>query len=127
MLGSYTYVEGSALVGLVLEIRDEFLSRSPYDLDAWRRPNSVHSVAIDIYDDKSIDERLAILRDLIEGNAELLLTRAPQDVFAHADAPHTYVTDLVCEVARQILLRDQSILDEDERRIELALDDEGLG
>jgi hypothetical protein len=123
MLGSYVFVEGAALTGLILEIREEFVARVPYDLDDARRPNSVHAVAIDVYDAKTTDERLAILRDLIDGNANLLMTREPQDVFIHADVPGAYLTDLVCEVARQILLRDPSVRDENDRRVTLAGDD----
>jgi hypothetical protein len=120
VLDTYTYVEGTSLVGLIVEVRDEFWARMPYELDDCRTINSIRVVAVDVFDDKSIDDRLAVLRDLIEGNAELFLRRKPQEVFAQSDSPEAYVTDLVCEVVRQVLLRDPAALAEDQRRVALA-------
>jgi hypothetical protein len=120
MLDSYTYVDGSSLVGLILEVRDEFLARSPFDGRAGRRPNSVQAVAIDIYGGKQVDARLEVLRDLMERNGDLVLDRVADEMFVYSDTAPTYLTDLVCAVVGQVLLRDPTISTEDARRIALA-------
>jgi hypothetical protein len=123
MLSGYSYVEGADLARFVLEVRDEFVSRLPFGSDDTRRPNSVRLVAIDLLVSKTTDEQLAILRDLIDANHGLVLTREDdRDVFEYSDTPGAYVADLVCEVVCQILDRDPSIRDEDDRRLALAID-----
>jgi hypothetical protein len=120
MLGSYTFVEGAGLSELILKVTDEFWRRLPYDLDEDRRPNSVHSVVIDEFEGLSVAERLAVLEDLMVGNADLVIARRADEVFVHADVARTYLTDLVCEVVRQVLLRNDAIRDEDARRVAMA-------
>lgn len=123
MLSGYSYVEGADLARFVLEVRNEFVSRLPFGSDDTRRPNSVRLVAIDLLASKTTDEQLAILRDLIDANHGLVLTREDdRDVFAYSDTPGAYLADLVCEVVCQILGRDPSIRDEDDRRLALAID-----
>lgn len=120
MPGSYTYVDGAHLGALLLQVREQFLARPPYEPDGTRRPNSVRLVAIGVIADKSTDERLAVLSDLIGANPALVVERDASDVFAYADTPATYVTDLICAVVCQILARDPSIRLEDEWRVALA-------
>jgi hypothetical protein len=116
----YSYVDGTDLVNLIFEVREEFLARIPYELDDTRRPNSLHLVSIDLFEEKNIEEQLAVVRDLIERNPDLIVARDSSDIFAHADTPGAYVVDLVCEVACQVLLRDPEIRAEDGRRLALA-------
>lgn len=119
-MSPYSYVDGTDLVNLIFEVRDEFLARIPYELDDTRRPNSLQLVAIDLLEEKTVDEQLAIVRDLIEHNPGFIVARDSSDVFVHADAPSTYIADLVCEVACQVLLRDPEIRAENGRRLALA-------
>lgn len=119
-MGLYSFIDGDALVELVLEIRDEFWARIPYELDDTRRPNSLRLVAIDVFEEKSTDEQLAVVRDLITHNPGFIVASDAQEVFAHADTPATYIADTVCEVACQVLRRDPEIGEEDARRLALA-------
>jgi hypothetical protein len=120
---AYGYVNGADLARFVLEVRDEFVGRLPFGSDDTRRPNSVRLVAIDVFESKTTDEQLSVLRDLIEADHELVLAREDdRDVFEYSDTPAAYVTDLVCEVVCQILARDPSIRAEDDRRLALAVD-----
>ena len=120
MLGTYTYVDGSALVDLILKVRDAFLERGRNEGDDGDQTNCVRLVAIDIFDGMSTPEQLAVLGDLLEGNAGLVLSRDETDIFAYSDTPAAYMADLVCEVVRQVLSRNPGIRSEDELRIALA-------
>jgi hypothetical protein len=120
MPGSYAYVDGAHLTSLVLEVRDQFFARLPYELDDDRRPNSVRLVAVDVFDGKSTEEQFLVLRDLIDANHGLIVTRENPEIFAYSDTPAAYVADLVCEIVRQILGRDPVVQNEDQRRLALA-------
>jgi len=120
MLGTHSYVEGSALVDLILGVRDAFLAGGSPEPQDGEPMNCVRLVAIDMFDGMSITQQIAVLRDLLDGNAGLVLDRDETDVFAYSDTPAAYMTDLVCEVVRQVLARDPVIRREDERRIGLA-------
>jgi hypothetical protein len=120
MAGAYTYVEGASLTELILGVRDEFLARLPYELDETRRPNSVRLVTLDVFEGKTPDEQLDVLRDLLDSNPRLILARRDEDIFAYADTPAAYLTDLVCEVVWQVLARDEAIREEDGRRLVLS-------
>jgi hypothetical protein len=120
MPDGYTYVDGASLGSLVWQVRDEFETRLPYELDETRRPNSLRLTAIDVFEGKSTYEQLQVLRDLMDVNPSLIVTRDSDDIFVHSDTPATYITDLVCEVVRQILVRDPAIRDEDQRRLHLS-------
>jgi hypothetical protein len=122
MAGAYTYVDGADLVDLILETRDEFIARLPYELDESRRPNSVRLTAIDVFESKSTSGQLRILRDLFESNPGLIVARSSNAIFAHSDTPASYITDLVCEVVCQVLARDPAIRDENQRRLELSVE-----
>jgi hypothetical protein len=118
-----TYVEGVDLADLILEVRSEFFARLPYELDDTRRPNSVRLVAIDVFEERSIDEQLAVVRDLIDANPAFTVARPEdRDIFAYADTAADYLTDLVCEVVWQVLGRDPSIREEDVRRVQLSIE-----
>lgn len=119
-VGAYAYIDGNALVDLVLEIRDEFLARIPYEMDDARRPNSLQLVAIDVLEEKATEDQLRILRDLIELNPDFIVARGSEEIFAHADTPATHIADLICEVACQVLRRNLELRNEDERRLALA-------
>jgi hypothetical protein len=123
MPGARTYVEGADLVGLILEIRAEFLARRPCANDDARRPNSLRLVAVDVLEGKSTDEQLAVLRDLLDANGALVVRQEEDDehdIFEYADTPAAYLTDLVCAICRQILLRDPTLSEEDRRRERLS-------
>jgi hypothetical protein len=122
MSGAYTYVEGADLVGLILEVRDEFLARLPYELDEARRPNSIRLVAIDVFTGKSTDEQLAVMRDLLDANAGLTVRNSGREVFPYAESPADYMKDLVCQVVYQILTRDPAFQSEDDRRIAASVE-----
>jgi hypothetical protein len=118
MSGAYRYVDGADLQRLILEIRTEFLARLPYGSDDMQRPNSVRLVAIDIFEGKTADQQLSVLRDLLEVNPGLTIAREDdRDIFEYSDTPAAYLTDLVCEVVCQVLDRDPTIRDEDDRRM----------
>jgi hypothetical protein len=128
VIEDYTFVDGAHLTRLILDVRDEFHARPGCDDALGRRPNTVRAVALDRYTSRSVNGKLAILRDLVERNADLLLTREPRDVFAHSDGPGTYLADLVREVVAEVLLRDPDIHAKDARRATAAtepLDERG--
>jgi hypothetical protein len=121
MPSAYTYLEGASFVGLLLEVREEFLTRVPHDDGSG--PNSLRLVATDILEGKTTDEQLSVWRDLLEDNPTLMVARdGDRDIFEHSDAPATYLTDLTSEVICQILYRDLSIREEDDRRMALAVE-----
>ncbi len=120
MVEDYTFVDGAHLTRLILDVRDDFHARPECDDALGRRPNTVRAVALDRYTSRSVNGKLAILRDLIECNADLLLTQEAQDVFAHSDGPATYLADLVREVVAEVLLRDPGIYAEDTQRAAAA-------
>jgi hypothetical protein len=121
MPNAYNYLEGASLVDLLLEIREEFLTRAPHDDGTG--PNSLRLVATDIFEGKTTDEQLLVWRDLLDDNPMLVVGRnGDRDIFEHSDAPATYLTDLTSEIICQILYRDLSIREEDDRRSALAVD-----
>jgi hypothetical protein len=119
-MGAYTYVEGDHLAQFILDTREEFIGREACDLEEARRPNTLLLVAIDLFESLGPAGQLRILRDLLTSNPELVIERDSREMFEHADTPSAYITDCVCEVARQVLARDLTIRAEDERRLELA-------
>jgi hypothetical protein len=120
--GIYSYVDGATLGRFLLDVRDEFWMRLPHDDDHVRRPNSIRLVAIDVLEGKTSAERLSILSELIDANPELIVLREDdRDIFEYSDTPAAYVTDLICEVTRQILVRDPTLRDEDGRRLARAI------
>jgi hypothetical protein len=119
---AYSYVDGASLVDFIFEVRKEFLSRSPRESDD-RHPNSLRLVAIDTFESMTTEEQLAVWRDLIDDNPALHLARDDsRDIFEFSDAPAAYLTDLTCEVICQILYRDRSIREEDNRRLALVME-----
>jgi hypothetical protein len=116
----YGFVDGDSLWSIILRVREEFLARAPYELDETRRPNSIRLVALDIVESKTTDEQLAVVRDLIDLNPALIIARNGQDIFQHSDTPGAYIEDFVCAAVCQVLSRDKSIHDEDERRLALS-------
>jgi hypothetical protein len=120
VLRTYTYVEGASLTGLLLEVRKEFWSRLPYELDDFRRPNSIRHVAIDVFEEQSTNGRLGVLHDLLVANEGLVVTAAPQAIFASADAPADYLVDIVCAIVQDVLERDSVVATENRRREALA-------
>jgi hypothetical protein len=118
---TYSFIEGGDLVDLILEVREEFLGRTPYDLDDARQPNSVRLVALAVLEDRSNEVRARIIGDLDVVELDLRLADVePSEVFAQAATPREYLTDLVCEVVSQVLRRDEYIRSEDHRRLQLA-------
>jgi hypothetical protein len=128
---TYTFIDGEDLVAFVLEVRDEFERRPAYEEDDARRvpseeddarrPNSLTFVAIDLFESKSVDEQLAVLRDLIGRNPSLTLARdSAGGMFTYSDNPLAYVVDLVCEVVCRILVRDPALSARNEHRIAVA-------
>jgi hypothetical protein len=123
MPGAYTYVDGANLVGLILEVHDEFLARLAYDPDDARRPNSLRLVAIDVFEGKPLDDQLLVIRDLMAADASLSIMRDEKDdAFTYSHTAGDYMTDLVCQVVYQVLSRNPRIRSEDERRMELAIE-----
>jgi hypothetical protein len=120
VLRTYTYVEGASLTRLLLEVRKEFWGRLPYELDDFRRPNSIRQVAIDVFEEKSTDGRLGVLHDLLVANEGLVLTATPQAIFASANAPADYLVDIVCAIVQDVLERDADLAVENQRREALA-------
>jgi len=117
MPDSHTYVDGDALVTFILEVRRAFLAeRPPVEADE-HGPNSIHLVAIDAFEARCTDDQLAIIKDLLAANSALIVSRRDEDMFQFSDTPAAYLTDLVCEVAYQILARDPSIAAEHHRRL----------
>jgi hypothetical protein len=81
----------------------------------------VRLVAIDVFEGKTADQQLSVLRDLLEVNPGLTIAREDdRDIFEYSDTPVAYLTDLVCEVVCQVLDRDPTIRDEDDRRMALS-------
>jgi hypothetical protein len=117
-------VDGASLVALVLEVRDEFVARPPCEAYGAGQPNSLRLTAIDVFEGRPPAEQVAVIRDLMDVNRELVIRRSGEEIFAHSDTPASYLTDLVCEAVSQILERDPSIHDEDRRRVALAVDSE---
>jgi hypothetical protein len=123
MASPYTYVDGADLVSLLLDVRNEFVSRRPYELDVMRRPNTVWLVAVEVFDDRSSAEQAAVVRDLMHANRRLTFTRrTASDIFSHATTIADYIVDLVCEAVCEILLRDPMIRKESECREALSLE-----
>jgi hypothetical protein len=120
MCAAYTYVEGEHLAQFILAVREEFVKRDPCEPKDSFRPNALRIVAIDLFEGRSTDEQLRLLRDLLTSNPELVIERNSREVFAHSDTPSAYITDCVCEVAHQVLARDPTIRAEEDRRLELA-------
>lgn len=48
------------------------------------------------------------------------LGHRPEEVFASADTPADYITDLGCAVVEDVLLRDPGAAAENERRLDVA-------
>jgi hypothetical protein len=124
MANNHSYVDGSHLVTFALEVREQFLIRPAWESGESERPNSLRLTAIDLFEERPLAERLAVVRDLMERNHRLVLRRGEREIFAHSDTPAAYVTDLVCEAVAQILERDQSIRSEDCRRLGLEVESE---
>ncbi len=120
MLDTYTYVEGASLADLIFDVREQYLRSLPYDLDEGRIPNSLHRVAIEVYERRPPQAQAAILHDLIVGNNGLVFVRPAEAIFETADTPAAMLTDLVCEVACQILRRDPVLSSQDDWRIAVA-------
>ncbi|HEV3320759.1 MAG TPA: hypothetical protein VG147_01055 [Solirubrobacteraceae bacterium] len=120
MLDTHTYVEGASLPALIFDVREQFLDRLPYELDEGRTPNSLHVVAIDVFEHRTAEEQTAILHDLVAGNKRLVLVRPIDAIFETADSPAAVLTDLVCEVVCQVLRRDPSLSTQDDWRILVA-------
>jgi hypothetical protein len=121
---SYNYIDGDGLARFILDVREEFMARPAHgDGDDTGRPNSVRLVAIDVFEDKPLDERLSVLADIISVNPGLILERhGSRDVFEYSDTAASYVTDIVCQIACQVLALDESIRGEDSRRLALAVE-----
>jgi hypothetical protein len=119
-LRAYTYVEGASLTGLILEVREEFWSRRPYEPDDFRQPNSIRHVTIDVFEDKSQDTGLSVLRDLLVADGGFVLTATPEAMFRSADTPGAYLVDVVCAAVQDVLERDPDIAAEDRQRKVLA-------
>lgn len=121
MPSAYSYVDGAALADLILDVRKDFVARLPYELDETRRPNAVRLVAIEVFEERSVDERVAVVRDLMVSNSGLRIERdTERDMLEYADTAEDCITDLVCEVVCQVLGRDPSIREENERRLALS-------
>jgi hypothetical protein len=121
MLDDLTYVDGDNLVAFILGVRDRFSAGDGSDFSD-DRPNSVHLVAIELFESLPADTQLAIVQDLLQANPSLLVKREGRDVFAYSDTPAAYLTDLVCEVTWQVLERDPTVRTEHHRRLALAAD-----
>lgn len=114
-------VEGAGLSSLLSDVRATFLSAcAVQDHEDYVVPNSLRLVALDVFDDRSPADRARIIGDLLDGNAELSFRLTGRRVFAHARTTGDYLTDFVCEIVRQILRQDPTILIEDELRQALA-------
>lgn len=120
----YNYIDGNDLGRFILQVREEFMARPPHgDDDDTGRPNSVRLVAIDVFEGKSLDERLSVLADIISVNPGLILERrGSRDVFEYSDTAASYITDIVCQIACQVLALDESIREENSRRLALAVE-----
>ncbi len=116
MGGAYSYVDGDALIDLIVEVRSRFERDLRDDSDEGPRLESLHLVAIDVLEGKTTDEQLAVLRDLIDLNPGLRVARDSKGIFANSDTPAAYITDLVCEVVCQVLWRNPALRAEDKRR-----------
>jgi hypothetical protein len=114
--------EGTDLERLIAEVRRRFLACPAYEEfdEGLRQVNSLRVVALEVYDDLSVDAQLAVIADLISRNRELKLHRLPAEVFIASDSPMAYITDVVCEVIWQSLIDDPSIRMEDEAREAIA-------
>jgi hypothetical protein len=117
---AYTYVDGDTLTGLILEIREQFWMRPPHEHDDFRRPSSVRQVAIDVFERRSTEARLSVVRDLIVANGGFALGDRVEHLFETADTPADYLTDLVCAVVQDVLRRDPDVAAESERREAMA-------
>lgn len=123
MSTAYSYVAGDNLWRLILRVREDFVARGPYEDDETRHPNSIRLVAIETFEDKTTDEQLAVLRDVIEANPGLIVEHEQnRDVFEYSDTVASYITDLICHVVCQIVARDPDIRLEDNRRRALVLE-----
>ena len=111
---------GAKLADLILEVRREFVHRTPRGHDDELRPNSVRLVALDVFEGKPAGEQALVVVDLLEADSGLALGRDHSDLFRYADTAGDYLADLVCEVVYTVLARDPTIRLEDKRRIELA-------
>lgn len=121
MRDDLTYVDGDSLIAFILDVRDRFSAEDGSDFSD-DRPNSVHLVAIEIFEGLPADKQLAIVRDLLQANPSLHLKREGRDLFVYSDTPAAYLTDLVCEVTWQVLERDPTVSAEHHRRLALAAD-----
>ncbi len=121
MASNNSYIDGAHLVGFALAVREQFLARPPWETG---RPNSLRLIAIDLFEERSVTERLAVIGDLLERNPRLVLHREEREIFEHSDTPAAYLTDLVCEAVAQILEREQRICAEDRRRLAFEVESE---
>jgi len=120
----YSAVEGDSLLDFVESVRFEFRKRDAYSSDpnGLRFINSVRSIAVELFDLLSDDQKVVIVRDLIVGNDEILLLRPFVEVFETAGSPADYITDLICEIVWQVLMEEEDIRHEDKARQSLAND-----
>lgn len=125
-MGAYAYLEGDALAEFIFAVRDGFVTSEACARDDAHQANSMRLVALDVFEGKSLDERLRVVRDLLASNLELVITRDSREIFAHADTPAAFISDLACEVACQVLARDPAMRAEDGRRLRLAAGGVGL-
>lgn len=110
-------LRGENLWHLIEEVRYQFFSQSPEtNRTRYRQASSARIVTIEVYAGLSFESRVAIVADLMRASEEMVLSRDARDVFAHSDTPQAYITDLVCEVVYQELMRDPEVIMEDESR-----------
>jgi hypothetical protein len=109
---------GEALCRLIDEVRREFFARGSRHSDPTE-DGSVRSVSIEVHDRLSIDAQLAVMADLVRYEAEIVLVRDAEDVFAASDTPRAYLADLTCEIVYQELMSDPVVMMEDESRAAL--------
>lgn len=116
MPGAYASVKGTALAGLIHETRSLFIARPPVATYDPQLANSLRLVALEAFAGKPKHDKLEILGDVMETDADLPIEREPSEIFPEGGTAGSYVQDLVCEIVCQALYLDADTRAEDERR-----------
>jgi hypothetical protein len=108
---------GDNLRRLVNEVRREFFERGAHEVsDGYWLVNSARVVAIEVYDRLSIEAQIRVVVDLMQTNAQYVLSRDTADIFARSDTTQAHIADLICEVVYEELMKDPLVAMENESR-----------
>jgi hypothetical protein len=109
--------EGDHFLALITRVKEEFLSQPTDQSDQESNPITLSIVATETLEELSDDEKLAVMSDLLVKNKGFYLGNRDQ-ILEHADTPGSALFDVVRASVIQVLQRDSSLREEDERRVQ---------